>query len=1252
MNHRSTRAPRPFATLLLCAAITFGAGSVQAVKPSNGPPPVDGQVQVFFDQAESKGAPSIATTLINGPVTAPAPLGAIAGSEVEPNGTPMTATPIVGTSALIKANIPIAGDIDYYSFTAQAGDRLYAATQTSFSASASTDSVLEVYQSDGTTLIEGDEDDGTFGGLASTVANVPLAAGGTYFLRVRHSSATGQLRPYYLHFQLRSGAPVAETEPNDNAGPQLLPASGWVSGTTSSAADADNYLFDLNAGDTVFMSVDMDPERDGDSNNQLGFAVFDGFILNINDTGGGFAPYTAPDSEAYFFTVKDAGTYLARVSVPTTGSPAGLAGTYTLSVSVHPNANEGQACQTYTSTDVPVAIPDAGAATSAVSTIMVPGNPRIEDLNIAIQLNHTFMQDLDFHLISPAGNDNGFFTDVFNGSAAAGSPTNMDLVVDDEAGIPPAFAVSAGMAHQPELAYRLGWYDGENAGGTWTLQIRDDAGGDTGTLTGWSLSICEPPPPPMCAAGFVPTTVFTTDFEAGDAGFTHTGTADEWERGTPATAATGTTNPVAAFLNCASGTNCWKTDLDNTYNASSNQDLLSPAIDLTGLSPPVVVRWSHRYQMDNATNDHYNVLAQPVGVPASAITLFQYLDGLMTDSVGTGPATLIGESAGWGVVERRADAFAGQNVELQFHLDSGTGTTNFGGAAIDDVSVTACRAAAADLGITKTDGVATAVPGGSVTYTITASNLSGDSVTGATVADTFPASLTCSTTCAAAGGGTCAAGPFAGNINDTVNLPAGASVTYTSVCMIAASATGTLVNTATVSSAVMDPTPANNSATDTDTLTPQANLGITKTDGVTSVAPGSTTTYTIVASNAGPSNAPGSNVSDNFPAFCTSVTWTCAAAGGGSCGAANGAGNINQTVNLPSGGSVTYTAMCAISGAAAGTLVNTATVATGAGVTDPTPGNNSATDTDTIGAASADLSITKTDGLTNAALGANGSYTIVASNAGPNPASGTVNDTVPAGFTVSGFTCTGTGGATCPATGGASQVIAAPVTLPVGSTATFTVNGTYSQIGVVSNTASIAITAPATDPNGANNSATDMTTVGSMANVSGTKTVTANVPPDGPFPATYTIVLTNNGAGAQLDNPGNEFDDVLPQGFDYTSATATSGVVTYDPGTRTVAFNGAIPAGGSVTITINGIVNRFNVQGGQLSNQGTIRFDADGNGSNESTALTDDPNAGGAANPTVLGFPAALGIPTLDRLGLLLLILSLGLVGTAVVRRR
>ncbi len=81
--------------------------------------------------------------------------------EVEPNGTPATATPIVGTSARIRGYIFLAGDIDVYSFTAAANDRVYAATMTSLSSNASVDSVLELISTDGVTVLETDLDDGT-----------------------------------------------------------------------------------------------------------------------------------------------------------------------------------------------------------------------------------------------------------------------------------------------------------------------------------------------------------------------------------------------------------------------------------------------------------------------------------------------------------------------------------------------------------------------------------------------------------------------------------------------------------------------------------------------------------------------------------------------------------------------------------------------------------------------------------------------------------------------------------------------------------------------------------------------------------------------------------------------------------------------------------------------------------------------------------------------------------------------------------
>jgi predicted extracellular nuclease len=279
----------------------------------------------------------------------------------------------------------------------------------------------------------------------------------------------------------------------------------------------------------------------------------------------------------------------------------------------------------------------------------------------------------------------------------------------------------------------------------------------------------------------------------------------------------------------------------------------------------------------------------------------------------------------------------------------------------------------ADLSITKTDGQTSVVAGNTVTYTIVASNAGPSAVTGATVADTLLASLQSATwTCVGAGGGTCTASG-SGNISDTVNLPVGSSVTYTVNATLSSTAIGTLNNTATVSSSVSDPNPANNSATDINTITQSADLSISKTSGGTSVIAGSPVTYTIIASNAGPSYVSSATVADTLPAVLQSATWTCVGAGGGTC-TASGSGNLNDTVNLPAGASVTFVINATLSGTATGTLTNTATVSSA--VTDPDPANNSESDSDTI--ITSGVTISESGGVTNLTEGgATDTYTVV-----------------------------------------------------------------------------------------------------------------------------------------------------------------------------------------------------------------------------------------------------------------------------------
>src|SRR5262249_38427793 len=245
-----------------------------------------------------------------------------------------------------------------------------------------------------------------------------------------------------------------------------------------------------------------------------------------------------------------------------------------------------------------------------------------------------------------------------------------------------------------------------------------------------------------------------------------------------------------------------------------------------------------------------------------------------------------------------------------------------------------------------------------------------------TLADPAPTGLTF-----VSGGGACAAYPCS-----LGTVVAGATVTATATFAIPAGYTtpDPIANTATVSSATTpDPAAGNNTATAMSAIAaPVTDLGITKTNGVSTVVPGSTTTYTITVTNAGPSNAIGATVTDVFPAGLTGVTWSCVGTGGGTCAAPSGSSAINTTVNVPVGGAGGFTAISTVALDAVGVLVNTARVMPGPGASDPSSANN--TDADTI-TPQADVTMAKT-GPASIVPGDSLVYTLTVTNNGPSNA--------------------------------------------------------------------------------------------------------------------------------------------------------------------------------------------------------------------------------------------------------------------------
>ena len=125
----------------------------------------------------------------------------------------------------------------------------------------------------------------------------------------------------------------------------------------------------------------------------------------------------------------------------------------------------------------------------------------------------------------------------------------------------------------------------------------------------------------------------------------------------------------------------------------------------------------------------------------------------------------------------------------------------------------------------------------------------------------------------------------------------------------------------------------------------------------------------------------------------------------------------------------------------------------------------------------ADLSISKRDN--GRAVGGQALvYTLVASNAGPDPAIGaTVADNLPPQITGATWTCSASAGSSCPGAGAGN--VNAVVDLAAGGTATFVVTGTVSAGAArqIVNTATVTAPSSMADINAANNSASITTPV-------------------------------------------------------------------------------------------------------------------------------------------------------------------------------
>ncbi|MFC1975669.1 LamG-like jellyroll fold domain-containing protein [Chloroflexota bacterium] len=493
-------------------------------------------------------------------------------------------------------------------------------------------------------------------------------------------------------------------------------------------------------------------------------------------------------------------------------------------------------------------------------------------------------------------------------------------------------------------------------------------------------------------------------------------------------------------------------------------------------------------------------------------------------------------------------------------------------------------AATFDLAITKTHEPAggTIVPGTSVTYSLVVTNAGSLAVNGGRLTDTFFGDLTnISWSCSGSAGTGCTSNGT-GNIADVITVPVNGILTYTVVATVSSGATGSLVNVASVAipPGYVDSVVSNNVATDTVTLTPQADLVINKSDYSDPVTAGQTLTYTVMVTNNGPSDAQGVSVNDTLPA---GVSFN------GTSGDCSNDPNGVPTCNLntiTAGATEQYVITVTVYPTTTGSVVNTATVSSS--TTDPGSGVNSDTETTTVNVIT-DLEIDKVVNDASVEPGQRITYTVTFVNNGPSTAREVViTDQVP--ISLSNISASNTGANIVP-TGSFSYVWSVE-DLDPGKNGTITVGGdvttTMSGAARFTNTAEISSTN--SDSNLDNNSSSvgvgvpeAQMAIGKFVN---------NVNPAPGETITYTVVVSN--AGPSLTT-GVVVSDTLPVGVTLVSSSTNKGIYNQATGIWNIDSLGVNE---HVTMTVAAVVNN-NTTGQIITNTATI-----------SESVTSDPVAG------------------------------------------
>ena len=408
---------------------------------------------------------------------------------------------------------------------------------------------------------------------------------------------------------------------------------------------------------------------------------------------------------------------------------------------------------------------------------------------------------------------------------------------------------------------------------------------------------------------------------------------------------------------------------------------------------------------------------------------------------------------------------------------------------------------------------------------------------------------------------------------DIGTLASGANATILIKGTVLTSVTGAIPGTATISSPVADPVPADNTSTISTPVSSNANLTLTATCGTNPVVAGQSIQYAITVNNAGPGDALAVSVADVVPSTIKNVEYSLD----------NGAAWLPWTspyVNgtLPAGNSLGMLIRGVVGSNLPDGTVITNTAAVSSSTTDPDGSNNSASVNSTV-TSIADLTINQTDSPDPSIAGLDLTYTLTVTNNGPSDALGvSIADAVPASLGTVEYSLNNG------STWAAWSTPYLKGTLPAGTSFVILIHGIISSSvphgTVITNTATV--TSTTADPNSTNNIDSENTKVNARADLSITKTDSPD-PVIAGKPLTYTITVTSIGPS---DARNVAVTDLLPSSIlsaEYSSDNGSSWHTWVSP------YNyGTLPAGNSFVLMIRGIVNSKLANGALIANTARV----------------------------------------------------------------